>query len=63
MDERTRRNVRELTIEDSFECSRLEKRLLAQVYEQVVPPVVREVRGPVVEDPDSRRLSDRFQHA
>jgi hypothetical protein len=60
MDERTRRNVRELTIEDSFECSRLEKRLLAQVYEQVVPPVV---RGPVVEGLDSRRLSDRFQHA
>lgn len=61
MEEHTRRKARELTIEDSFECSRLEKRLLAQVYEHVVPPVARAVGGPVVEDQHSRALLDRFQ--
>jgi hypothetical protein len=60
MEERTRHKIRELTIEDSFECSRLEKRLLAQAYEHVVPSLVREVGGPVVEDQHSRGFPDRF---
>lgn len=61
MEKRTRRKVRELTIENGFECSRLEERLLVQVYERVVPPVVRAAGGLVSDDRQSRSLSDRFQ--
>ena len=60
MEERTRHKIRELTIEDCFECSRLEKRLLAQAYEQVVPSVIHALGGPVVEDQHSRSFPDRF---
>lgn len=61
MEERTRRKARTFTIESEFECSRLEKRLLAQVYERIVPSVVEAVGKAMVEDQDSRGLSDRFQ--
>ena len=47
MEERKRHTVRELTIEDSFECSRLERRLLAQAYEQIIPPITRSARQSV----------------
>lgn len=62
MEERTRHKGRELTIEDSFVCSRLEKRLLAEVYEQVVPLVIRVVGKPVVERQHSRSFLDRLSH-
>lgn len=60
MEERTRHKIRELTIEDSFEFSRLEKRLLAQAYEQVVPSLIGAAGGPVVEVQLSQGFPDRF---